>query len=163
MADMDLRDDVIYRGHGNDNPAGGRLVTIETPDGRLLGTLRHVVKHSPTGYTWGYAGSGPADLARSLLIAALGDEAAACPVCRGTRRVLFIGTADDPVTYDSDDPSHVVIARATKGPLKCWDCDDGYRRLPYQDFKFQYVAIWPSSWAITRSQILAWLAARGVC
>lgn len=30
--------------------------------------LRHYVKHSPSGYEWGYMGSGPADLARSILI-----------------------------------------------------------------------------------------------
>jgi len=29
--------------------------------------LRHVVRHSPTGMEWGYSGSGPADLALSIL------------------------------------------------------------------------------------------------
>ena len=29
--------------------------------------LRHRVYHSPTGFCWGYFGSGPADLARSIL------------------------------------------------------------------------------------------------
>ena len=36
--------------------------------------LRHYVRHSPTGFGWGYNGSGPADLARSLLWDALGAE-----------------------------------------------------------------------------------------
>ena len=36
----------------------------------------HVVRHSPTGPEWGYQGSGPADCARSVLIA-LADEATA--------------------------------------------------------------------------------------
>jgi len=35
--------------------------------------LHHVVLHSPTGLEWGYAGSGPADLALSLLADASGD------------------------------------------------------------------------------------------
>jgi hypothetical protein len=160
MTDLAI-DDLIYRGHGNDNPAGGRFVTVEAPDGTVVGTLRHVVRHSPTGYTWGYAGSGPADLARSLLIAALGD-AAKCTTCRGGRRVLFVDEAGDPAAYDPEDPAHVIIARATEGPLTCWDCEDGYRRLPYQDFKFEYVATWPASWTISRAEILAWLASRGV-
>lgn len=30
--------------------------------------LQHHVKHSPTGFEWGYNGSGPADLARCILI-----------------------------------------------------------------------------------------------
>jgi hypothetical protein len=31
----------------------------------------HFIKHSPTGFSWGYGGSGPADLARCLLIDSL--------------------------------------------------------------------------------------------
>lgn len=31
--------------------------------------LHHEVYHSPTGFEWGYLGSGPADLARSILLA----------------------------------------------------------------------------------------------
>ena len=33
----------------------------------------HAPRHSPTGIEWGYGGSGPADLARSVLLA-LTDE-----------------------------------------------------------------------------------------
>ena len=37
-------------------------------DGQTKGyPLRHVVRHSPTGMEWGYGGSGPADLANSIL------------------------------------------------------------------------------------------------
>lgn len=35
-------------------------------NGRLR-RLHHVVLHSPTGFAWGYGGSGPADLALSIL------------------------------------------------------------------------------------------------
>ncbi len=38
-------------------------------------------RHSPTGYAWGYGGSGPAELARAILYAVLRgtpDEEAAC-------------------------------------------------------------------------------------
>jgi hypothetical protein len=31
-------------------------------------SLHHVVKHSPTGFEFGYGGSGPSDLARCILI-----------------------------------------------------------------------------------------------
>jgi hypothetical protein len=34
---------------------------------------QHVVKHSPTGIEWGYGGSGPADLALSILTWAVGE------------------------------------------------------------------------------------------
>lgn len=38
----------------------------ETNSGRVY-PLRHVVLHSPTGFNFGYLGSGPADLALSIL------------------------------------------------------------------------------------------------
>ena len=38
--------------------------------------LSHVVRHSPTGIEWGYGGSGPSDLALSVLTAVAGAEAA---------------------------------------------------------------------------------------
>jgi hypothetical protein len=40
---------------------------VETP-------LEHRVKHSPDGFEWGYGGSGPSDLARSMLWDYLGKE-----------------------------------------------------------------------------------------
>mgnify|MGYP001085861647 CR=1 FL=1 len=51
-----------------------------TPDGSVVvrirngvqEPLRHLVHHSPTGFEWGYGGSGPADLARSIIADALG-------------------------------------------------------------------------------------------
>ena len=36
--------------------------------------LKHRIYHSPTGFNWGYMGSGPADLARSILWDYLGKE-----------------------------------------------------------------------------------------
>ena len=36
--------------------------------------LKHQIYHSPTGLEWGYGGSGPADLARSILWDYLGKE-----------------------------------------------------------------------------------------
>ena len=36
--------------------------------------LKHHVYHSPTGFSWGYGGSGPADLACSILWDLLGKE-----------------------------------------------------------------------------------------
>jgi hypothetical protein len=154
--DPETLQDVVYRGFANKNAAGGRFILVETVSGEPIGPLAHIVRHSPTGMTWGYGGSGPADLARSLLIDALGDDAR-CRTCKGGRRILFVGDVDDPVAYDPEDPQHVALARETEGADTCWDCDDGYRRLPYQEFKRDFVARWPDEgWSITRSQILAW-------
>lgn len=42
-----------------------------TVDGK---PLKHRVHHSPTGFEWGYGGSGPADLALSILWDWMGRE-----------------------------------------------------------------------------------------
>lgn len=48
-------------------------------DGRPFDAARslQVRNHSPTGFNWGYMGSGPAQLALALLLDVLGDELAA--------------------------------------------------------------------------------------
>ena len=82
--------------HGGDGAAGGlRLISSGLPvakpqkvtrrdpddvvlyreiDGTARATVNHVVRHSPTGIEWGYHGSGPADLARSVLLAFADEE-----------------------------------------------------------------------------------------
>ncbi len=52
------------------------VVLYRAIDGTACATVRHVVRHSPTGIEWGYSGSGPADLAWSVLLA-LADEGTA--------------------------------------------------------------------------------------
>lgn len=57
----------LYRGDGK------WLVRKFTSHRDHLGTrLEHSVRHSPDGFSWGYGGSGPTELARCLLIDALG-------------------------------------------------------------------------------------------
>lgn len=50
------------------------VVLYREIDGTAKATVEHVVRHSPSGIEWGYCGSGPADLARSVLLA-FSDEA----------------------------------------------------------------------------------------
>lgn len=57
-----------YEGH----PDGS--VTV---DGRGLNPRYDLRNHSPTGFNWGYGGSGPAQLALALLADFLGDDEAA--------------------------------------------------------------------------------------
>lgn len=55
----------IYRGSRRN---GGTKVTVQ-PEGEVrVIPLRHYVRHSPDGFEWGYGGSGPAELARCILI-----------------------------------------------------------------------------------------------
>jgi hypothetical protein len=46
---------------------GGVRVWVEDPETHQEAELPHVQKHSPTGFEWGYGGSGPADLALAIL------------------------------------------------------------------------------------------------
>ncbi len=152
-------EDVVY--HGSGGGAGGRPILIETPDGRQIGAVRHVVRHSPTGLSWGYGGSGPADTARSLLIAALGPDAI-CRTCAGTGRLAFDPNAGEEQLPLPWNPSRPPEAYASDGlqVTKCWDweCDAGIRQLPYQAFKWEHVTTWGNEFRISRNQILSWLS-----
>jgi hypothetical protein len=63
----------IYQGYSEDDGSaiGPSAVFVQTEDGQLS-RLKHEQRHSPDGLSWGYSGSGPADLARSLLADHLG-------------------------------------------------------------------------------------------
>ena len=50
---------------GERTPLGLRVLV---DDGETRALLEHHVRHSPTGFECGYAGSGPSDLARCILI-----------------------------------------------------------------------------------------------
>jgi len=61
----------VYRGRRLE-PEKRTVSNIEvTVNGK---PLKHHVYHSPTGFNFGYGGSGPADLARSILWNFLGKE-----------------------------------------------------------------------------------------
>ncbi|MEU6719871.1 DUF6166 domain-containing protein [Nonomuraea sp. NPDC046802] len=144
--------EVIY--HGYRRATGGSFITIETPDGDHIGVVRHLPLHSPTGLSWGYNGSGAADCARSLLIAALGDDAA-CRTCKGTGQVVLDPGSGKELPYEPDNA-------ATYNPdlLFHCACEDRYRIGPsiYQAFKFTFVSQWGDEWCMPRSAILTWLA-----
>ena len=119
----------MYRGNAED--ASSAHVVSVWEDGRLVGTLAHHVKHSPDGFSWGYGGSGPADLARCILIDHLGDKAW-CPTCRGSGKEC----------------------------LDCWGERTAFRPGLYQAFKFDVVARFPQAgqWTLDSDQIDQWLA-----
>src|SRR5262249_20719564 len=62
---------------GERTPEGCEVDVIDTasPTGGYPLPPRHDLRnHSPDGFNWGYAGSGPAQLALALLADALGDD-----------------------------------------------------------------------------------------
>ena len=56
----------IYMGV-NTGPGPQDVVVFYADGSHQTHPLRHVVRHSPDGFQWGYGGSGPADLALSIL------------------------------------------------------------------------------------------------
>jgi len=55
---------------------GVGIVSGEHRGQEMTHALKHIVWHSPTGFQWGYGGSGPADLALSILTDLIGLERA---------------------------------------------------------------------------------------
>lgn len=67
-----------YSGHRTE---GGCAVTVTDGTGcRGLDPRFDLRKHSPTGFEWGYGGSGPAQLALALAADVLGNDEAALDV-----------------------------------------------------------------------------------
>src|SRR5215813_14027095 len=68
--------------HGRRNGNGEAEVYVIQDDGRAepLPVRLDLYNHSPDGFEWGYAGSGPAQLALAILADALGVPAARTPL-----------------------------------------------------------------------------------
>ena len=136
---------------GYPSSSGEALVLLETFDGELLGPLPHYGKDSPEGYGWGYIGTGPSDLARSILVAVLGRDAR-CNTCEGTgqTREHAGGGADTAET----------AGRARTGVIHCDRCTGGIYTPWIDRFRREYVARWPidQPWRIAGGEIREWLA-----
>jgi hypothetical protein len=143
---------ITYHGYPANGP-GERVVVIEAPAGNPVSVLPHIRHRSPTEFAWGYGGVGPAELARCLLIAALGP-AAVCPACHGAAQMTVGEDGREvpcgPALADECDPETIV---------PCLLCDDGYRTVPHQKFKSGVVAAWnqDAEWVIGRAEIITWL------
>lgn len=62
----------------------GVSVCLVGPD--RVEDLPHVDRHSPDGFEWGFSGSGPADLAFSILLAVTGDSGLATGLYQGFKQ-----------------------------------------------------------------------------
>lgn len=141
---------VCYHGRRD---RGNPEIIVHCPERLYIAPLPHIRNRADT-MDWGDASPEADDLARSLLIHAAG-RAAACPVCRGTRRVVWdLPPGAGPRAF------HPCIG--TDGPdivTACPSCTDGWAvSLPYRLFTVDVVADWGDFWRIGRAEILTWLA-----
>ena len=68
----------IYEGHRRSKGGPQGVMIRCEPEGSVVplhpGRSQRFRNHSPSGFNWGYTGSGPAQLALALLLDATGDE-----------------------------------------------------------------------------------------
>lgn len=79
--------------YGRRNAEGSCRVVVVEPNGtmRPLDPRLELENRSPTGFEWGYAGSGPAQLALALCADALGDDEAATAVFQRFKFAVIAG------------------------------------------------------------------------
>jgi len=87
------------------------LVTV---DGRPLSPRLDLWNHSPTGFEWGYGGSGPAQLALGLLADHLGDDHKAVRLHGEFKRILVANLDYRGWTLTSDQVARVLESLATE-------------------------------------------------
>jgi hypothetical protein len=58
----------VYRDTRTDTGVTVTVTVINARQRARVRLLRHIPFHSPAGFSWGYEGSGPADLAFALLV-----------------------------------------------------------------------------------------------
>ena len=148
-----------YHGHRLRYPRGdvaGVVVVAHDPRTEWRGNLIHFPRHTSTGagFDWGRTGAGAADLARCLLLDAIGS-AAVCPDCGGRERLVWLGPDVDDGPEPYDEARHADVDPEL---ITACICGDGMRMLPYRALELEMVARWRGdSWRVTRADLLAWL------
>jgi len=66
----------VYKGYSDQGDVSGPVSVVVYQEDPEPYKLRHMIVHSPSGMSWGYQGSGAADLALSILADYLGEAAA---------------------------------------------------------------------------------------
>ena len=70
----------VYRGRINEVPLFNGERCEVTINGEPLPLCLEIYNHSPTGFEWGYLGSGPAQLALAIMVAEYGRDLSKHPI-----------------------------------------------------------------------------------
>ena len=102
--------------------SGENTVWIETvicrdgpPERSELALGLEVRSHSPTGFAWGYGGSGPAQLALALLMDALGDQGMALTYYQEFKRD-HVARWDGNWSIKAEEIQFYVLSKLTREP-----------------------------------------------
>ena len=85
----------------------GHAVTV-TVDGRHLNPRLDLWNHSPTGFEWGYAGSGPAQLALAILADHSNDNERALNFYQRFKWRVIANLPDNSWTLRSDEIEQIL-------------------------------------------------------
>lgn len=89
---------------------GSRVVITEAGwRNRHLRPRLDLANHSPTGFAWGYEGSGPAQLALALLADVLGDDDRALRLHQRFKRRLVASLPQSEPLYVTDDDVRRIV------------------------------------------------------
>jgi hypothetical protein len=120
------------------------VIVIESNAAGRRYPLRHAVRHSPDGFQWGYGGSGPAELARCILL----------DFCRPPVRCRACGSPESEAERE-----HRV--RCVDGGPHAFEKD--VLPVSYQEFKREFIEpVQSDRLFIEGRQIEAWLDGKGV-
>ena len=102
--------------HGSQTEHGCAVVVEEDGEFRALDPRHDLRNHSPTGFQWGYAGSGPAQLALALAADVLGDDEKAQQVYQMLKFRLIGGLPEEGWVLSESKILRVIegIARASR-------------------------------------------------
>lgn len=97
---------ILYEGHRRSESGGQEVTVRHEPDGTVIPLLpfknQRLVNHSPSGFQWGYLGSGPAQLSLALLLDATGEEALSLRHYQDFKFLVVANWADDWMISQSD-------------------------------------------------------------
>lgn len=92
-------------------------------DGRPLNPRLDLWSHSPTGFEWGYGGSGPAQLALALLADQLGDDERALEFYQRFKRAVVSNLPYAGWTLTSGQINHALVSLpALPKGVPTWTC-----------------------------------------
>ncbi len=119
------------------------VVTETATRGLQREPLKHRVIHSPNGFEWGYEGSGPADLALSIMADWLGEDPTPKELSQGRLEI----TDEMFKAATSEDEIQGLIDRASLWCVRY-----------HQKFKHDFVAkMDKETWKLEGGEIAAWV------
>lgn len=95
---------------------------IVTVDGQPLDPRLDLRNHSPNGFEWGYAGSGPAQLALALLADHLGDSGEALTCYQDFKFAVVAGLKRDGWKLTSEDIQRSLDTLRLARPRRATQC-----------------------------------------